>query len=222
MSDTKQYFDEQEKPTKGLPDLKRNIQLDLKVWQALKQLKGNNETFNDVILRLMNKRTKELSSSSMGAIKYERKTQFINARLRFNAGNIGVEFEYNDVKGVQDNFTLDIKIRRVFVEKLTYNPSEFFGVMNKQFHHNPLYLNLYLKCVEFVLSKEFRVTSAMYSDPDFEDITHWRKIYYDYALSEDSFIEDIQTPLELSVKDKPSAKTVSEIKKSPSDKYGKL
>lgn len=133
----------------------------------------------------------------------------------YNQKGIGIEFEYNDVKSQQADFTLDIKINKIFFGKKIFNPSVFFGVDSAHKHLNKAYLNLYFKCVALALEKEFRVADLsflkpMISDGDFEDISKWRKIYYDYNLSEDSFIRDIEGPLRLSEEEKVS----EEIKES--------
>lgn len=51
---------------------------------------------------------------------------------------------------------------------------------------------------------------------DFENIARWRKVYYDYSLSEDSFISDIEEPLRLSEEEKPNKKIKEAMEKSPS------
>lgn len=73
-----------------------------------------------------------------------------------------------------------------------------------------------MQCVAFALGKEFRIFFE--SSSEFEDITVWRKIYYDYSLSEDSFIEDIEEPLRLSEEEKITEKIKKQRNNSPAGK----
>lgn len=201
-----------------LPSRQKTMKIDIRVWSALKNMKAENETFNDVIKKLLNERTISANQGQISLIKYSRKPMFltIGYATRFGLENIGVEFEYNDVKGQQTNFTLDLKINKIFFGKKIFNPSVFFGVDSAHKHLNKVYLNLYLKCAAIALEKEFRVSKGMYSDKDFEDISKWRKIYYDYNLSEDSFIRDIEDPLRLSEEEKPNKEIAESINSSVS------
>lgn len=203
---------------KELPSRQKTIKIDIRVWVTLKNMKAENETFNDVIKKLLNERTVSANQGQMSLIKYSRKPMFltIGYATRFGLENIGVEFEYNDVKGQQTNFTLDLKINKIFFGKKIFNPSIFFGVDSTHKHLNQVYLNIYFKCLALALEKEFRVSKGMYSDKDFEDISKWRKIYYDYNLSEDSFIRDIEDPLRLSEEEKPNKEITESINSSVS------
>ncbi|MEK6943713.1 MAG: hypothetical protein AABX00_06640 [Nanoarchaeota archaeon] len=200
--------------SKELTSAKRNIKLELRTWNSLRNLKKFNETFNDVILSLLKERTVSVGGENLKAIKYSRKTVFLETEYGYTP--IGAEFEYNDVKEEHSNFNLDLKIKKIFYGKKVMNPSEFFGVDNlrKSFHH--IYLNIYLKCLALALEKEFKVRTRMIFDKDFENIARWRKIYYDHSLSEDSFINDIEEPLRLS-EERPDQKIIDSIKKSPSN-----
>lgn len=213
---------EEKKPLRELVSPKRNIKLDLRTWNALKNLKKANETFNDVVLYLLKERTASVETNNMKAIKYHRKVMFIETSYRSKPA--GIEFEYNDVKGEQAEFTLDLKLKKIFFGKKAMNPSVFFGVDSPRKHFHPIYLNLYLKCVVLALEKEFRVSTQnissrtrMIFDKDFENIARWRKIYYDYSLSEDSFISDIEEPLRLSEEEKADKTVMDSIKNSPSN-----
>lgn len=192
---------------------KRNIKVDLRTWNSLKNLKKPNETFNDVVLDLLKERTQSVEGKNVKAIKYNRKTRFLETYYKHKT--LGVEFEYNDSKGEQADFCLDLKIRKVFFGKKIINPSVFFGVDSARKHFNPVYLNIYLQCVSLVLAREFRVDTRMHHFGDFENIVCWRKVYYDYSLSEDSFISDIEEPLRLSEEEKPNKKIKEAMEKSP-------
>tara|TARA_Y100000310_G_scaffold300339_1_gene335953 strand:+ start:2201 stop:2845 length:645 start_codon:yes stop_codon:yes gene_type:complete len=204
--------------TKEIPTNTKTLKVEARIWNTLKNLKKENETFNDVIKELLNERTKAAGNKNIKAIKYHRKIAFIKASYQYNLttnSTIGLEFEYNDVKTQQTDFTLDLKIKKVFFGKKIYNSSLFFGVPAYQKHLSPVYLNLYLQCLAFALTKEFRVSFETSSFLGFEDITRWRKVYYDYGLSEDSFIEDIEEPLRLSGEEKLTEKKEKQIKNSP-------
>ncbi len=199
---------------KQLHSNQKTIKIDTRVWVALRSMKKENETFNDIIKGLINQRTVSSEKGQISLINYSRKSSFVE--VGYNYKNIGIEFEYNDVKTQQMNFTLDIKINKIFFGKQRFNPSIFFGVDSMHKHLNKVYLNLYLKCISLALEKEFRASNRMYSDKDFEDISRWRKLYYDYNLSEDSFIRDIEDSLKLSEEEKPDEKIKQSIKKSVS------
>lgn len=206
---------------KPLPAYTKTIKVDVRVWTSLKNLKKENETFSDVIKDLLNERTKSIGDDKVKAIKYSRKVYFFKVDSEF--GSVGIEFEYNDVKSQQQDFTLDLKVRKIFVGKIVYNPSVFFGLDSQHKHLSPFYLNLYLKFVALALEKEFRVHIGMYSDRDFEDIAKWRKMYYDYTLSEESFINDIEEPLRLSEEEDLSKKDKDSINDSVSASiWGKI
>ncbi|MGV8162423.1 MAG: hypothetical protein ACP5N2_03785 [Candidatus Nanoarchaeia archaeon] len=219
---------------KELKTYKRNIKVDLPVWNALNNLKGKNETFNEVIQGLLQQKTKTLGGENIQLTKYHRKVLFIKTdyqhrytkplsdinknisiELPKSANeSIGIEFEYNDIKSNSADFTLDIRMKKVFFKKQILNPSEFFGLDYAHKHLYHAYLNLYLRCVALVLEKEFRASHRMFSNKDFEDIASWRKLYYDYSLSEESFITDIQEPLRLSEQDPSRNKYLKDIEKS--------
>ena len=162
----------------------------------MKSLRKENETFDEVIKSLLDERTKSAGNDNLQAIKYSRKVLFLNTDYAYKS--VGVEFEYNDVKSQKHDFTLDLKIKKVFYGKRTINPSIFFGLDSQHKHLSPAYLNIYLKCVALALEKEFRAHMEMISDRDFENIVDWKKVYYDYNLSEESFISDVEDPLNLS------------------------
>lgn len=190
---------------------KINIQLNKSVWTSLKKLKKPNETFNDVILKLLQKRSKELSNSTIGAIEYGRRTGFTKLL------NLGIQYEYNDIKTIT-NFTLDLKIKKIYYGKKTYNPTEFFGVNSNFFYINKAYLFIYFLIIIKILGDELNVkfNNKIEDLEELESLLPWRQVYYDYGLSEESFTEDIEKPLQMS-EDKESIKHYQkDINKSPS------
>jgi len=62
----------------------------------------------------------------------------------------------------------------------------------------------------------------MMDNKDFENIAKWRKLYYDYSLSEESFISDVEEPLRLSEEEKISPSIRERIKNSPSNSIWKI
>jgi len=76
---------------------------------------------------------------------------------RFTGYHTGVDVEYNDIKSEQADFTLDLRIKKIFFGKKITNPSIFFGVDHSRKHFNQIYLNIYLKCVALALIKEFKI-----------------------------------------------------------------
>lgn len=184
------------------PTRMKLIKVDIRTWDELKHLKQSNETFNDVINRLIEKRTKSLGNKDIQAIKYQRKSIFFTS---YSLGTeIGYQFEYNDVKGEQSDFALDIKLKKIFYGKKILNPSEFFGVDNAHKHYSKYFLIAYLKAAALILEKEFKAKFeyTYFNDENYENIALWRKFYYEYNLSEESFISDIQEPLRLSEDEK--------------------
>lgn len=200
-------------PAKELPSHIKTIKVDVKTWNTLKNLKKENETFEEVIKDLLNERTREMGNQNFDLIKYKRKTRFLETEYQIKY--IGAEFEYNDVKGQQSNFILDLKIKKIFYGKRTFNPSFFFGVDSQKKHLSPIYLNLYLKCIALALEKEFGISSrSFFYATAFQEIALWRKIYYDYNLSEESFVNDIEEPCRLSEEEKPTPEEKKNIEKS--------
>ncbi|MBU90085.1 hypothetical protein CMO94_00975 [Candidatus Woesearchaeota archaeon] len=207
MVENQHTVKEPTKVVEELPSRIKTIKVDIRAWDSLKQLKKEYETFNDVIKELLNERTKSIGDDNVKAIKYERKTTFFNTEYKgplFKRHSIGVEFEYNDVKNQKLDFSLNVKIKKVFYGKRIFNPSIFFGVDGTHKHYNKVFMNLYLKAVGLALDREFRIHSGMISDKDYGDIARWKKIYYDYNLSEESFKHDVEAPLRLSEEEKPT------------------
>jgi hypothetical protein len=192
----------------------------MKTWNTLNNLKKTNETFNDVILYLLKERTQSAEKGNLKALKYQRKTLFLETTYKDKP--VSVEFEYNDVKEEQTNFTLDLTFRKVFLGRRIFNPSEFFGVNKQHKHLHPAYLGIYFRCVSVALCKEFKTLDPMVRDDDFENIARWRKFYYDHSLSEESFINDVEEPLRLSEEEKISLSIKEKIKSSPSNSIWKI
>lgn len=205
-------------PIRELPSLKRNVKLDIKTWNALRNLKKANETFNEVILTLLKQRTQAIGGDNLKAIKYHRKVLFLE--IEYASKSIGIECEYNDVKNEPANFTLDLQIRKIFYGRRIINPSVFFGVDNSRKHFNQVFLSLYLICVSRALTREFRIPVS--HNYDWGNILFWRKLYHGHSLSEDSFISDIEEPLRLSEEEKMNDKIKESIRKSPSNSIWKL
>ena len=78
-------------------------------------LEGKSQYLNDVILFLLKERTTSVEKGNLKAIKYNRITMFMETEHKYNS--VGVEFEYNDIKGQQTEFTLDLKFKKVFYGK---------------------------------------------------------------------------------------------------------
>ncbi len=201
---------------KELPAHIKTIKIDVKTWNTLRNLKKENETFEEVIKGLLNERTMSAGNNNLELIRYKRKKQFIETDYEYK--KIGAEFEFNDIKSNQNSFVLGLKINKIFYGKKIYNPSIFFGLESQHKHMSSTYLNLYLKCVGLVLEKEFRVNLKMYFDKDFENIARWKKIYYDYDLSEESFMNDIEEPLKLSEEESIETSKIINMKQSESYK----
>lgn len=226
-------MDENENKEEQIKKIKQDIKtikVEPFVWTSLKSLKKENETFNDVIWNLMKESTKEIGNENVKLIKFGRKTLFFETNFSYKrqikvmlkneqayiTEQIGIEVEYNDVKSQQSTFTLDLKIKKIYLKRISVNPSIFFGIDEKHKHLSSKYLKIYLESVFNVLKKEFGVSTEF--SYELENITHWRKRYYNYSLSEESFIEDIENPLNLSVTESPNDEQKNNLLNSPSEK----
>jgi len=218
MVENQNSIKEPSKVVEELPSRTTTIKISMRVWDSLKRLKKENETFDDVIKEFLKERTKSIGDDNVKAIQYSRKVVFFNTEYRLSVlkktNSIGVELEYNDVKNQKSDFILDVKIKKIFYGKRILNPSVFFGVDDAHKHYSSIFLNLYLKAVGLALDKEFRVVLGMYDNDDYEGIAKWRKIYYDYNLSVGSFKRDIEEPLRLSEEEKPTAEWLKRMLKS--------
>lgn len=203
-----------ENKPKAFPERMKTIKVDVRTWDSLKSEKEENDTFNDVIRGLLMKRTKSIGDKNVKAIKYERKIGFYDF-LNYDGEIIGFEFEYNDVKSNKSDFILDLKIKKVFLKKRVLNPSEFFGVDSAHKHYSNFFLLIYLNAIAFALDKEFGTGRYINSrNESCMNIANWRRLYYDYSLSEESFKEDIEEPLRLSEEEKVSASWEKRIEAS--------
>ncbi|MAF35639.1 hypothetical protein CL622_00795 [archaeon] len=192
-----------------LPKRIKTIKVEARTWDSLKGLKKENETFDDVIKFLLLERSQAIGNKNIKAIKYHRNTLFFTS-YDFRGEKTGYEIEYNDIKSNKEDFVLDVKINKVFHGKKALSPSEFFGVDNVHKHYSNAFLLIYLKSLILVLEKELRVASPVSTTrssqiKDFENIALWKQTYYEYRLSEESFKEDIESPLALSEKERPSS-----------------
>lgn len=189
----------------------KTIKVSARVWSALKGLKKANETFDDVIMGLLNKKTQTVGNENIKAISFKRKIDFFSLSLP-EKGELGIEFEYNDAKSNKNDFILDVKIKKVFAGRRSFNPSEFFGVDNAHKHFSEPFIVVYLKSVVVALKKEFRIE---FTDLErIDQIARWRRFYYEYSLSEESFKEDIEEPLRLSAEEKITPEWEDKMKKS--------
>lgn len=202
-----------------LPTRMKTMKVEIRTWDSLKSRKKENETFNDVIKELLNERTVSIGNDNVKAIKYKRKICFFTTiynRTIVDFDSIAFEFEYNDIKGNKSDFMLDVKIRTVFFRKKRYNPSVFFGTDNVHKHYSGFFLYSYLKAVALALRNEFKIQFIrdMGEYEGYDNIAKWRQLYYDYNLSEESFINDIEDPLRLSEEEKPPKAWQINIKNS--------
>ncbi len=215
--------------TATLQPIIKTIKIDVRVWDSLKSLKKENETFNDVIKELLQQRTKALGNDNIKAIKYKREIIFFTTVIF--GQEVGVEAEYNEVKGHKNDFVLDLKIKKIFYGKRQFNPSEFFGVDNAHKHYSELYLDVYLIAVSLVIKREFRIGSLtgyavvrddIYYEGDdiyyYKSLTRWKHLYSQYGLSQESFNYDIEDPLRLSDEDKPTKDWEIKINESTANK----
>ena len=207
-----------EKKVHELPSRTKTIKVEVRTWDSLKRLKNENETFNDAIKDLLMERTKSAGNENIKAIQYQRRTAFFTSW--YKEKEIGFEFEYNDAKGNKSDFVLDVKIKKVFFNKRVLNPSEFFGVDNTHKHYSNMFIVLYLQAVALALRKEFRSGFLPYriDEKEYGNIAVWRKFYYDYDLSDESFKQDVEEPLRLNETEKPSKVWQERINKSVVEK----
>jgi len=202
-----------------IPQRIKTLRVEVRTWETLKSMKKENETFDDVLKTLLKERTVSVGDENMKIIRYGRKIAFLGSTETFlshdrtmeHYEDIGYEFEYNDIKDNKLDFVLDLKIKKVFFRKRAINPSEFFGVDNVHKHYSSQFLKAYLKAVCMALRKELRIDTRF---GNLENLTQWKKLYYDYNLSEESFIQDIEEPLRLSEEEKPSKEWSESIKDS--------
>jgi hypothetical protein len=87
-------------------------------------------------------------------------------------------------------------------------------VDNTHKHFSYFFLLIYLKAVALALKKEFRATFSASENSDYLNVARWRRLYYDYDLSNGSFVSDIENPLRLSEEEKPSETWQDSINKS--------
>jgi len=210
--------------TATLQPIIKTIKIDARVWDSLKSLKKENETFNDVVKELLQQRTKALGNENIKAIKYKREILFFTTVIF--GQEIGIESEYNDVKGHKTDFVLDLRIKKIFYGKKQFNPSEFFGADNAHKHYSEIFLEVYLVAVSLAIKREFRTGSltdyTIVRDniyyKDYKSLTVWKQLYYQYGLSEESFNYDIEDPLRLSDEDKPAKDWEIKINESTANK----
>ena len=83
-----------------------------------------------------------------------------------------------------------------------------------------MFIVLYLQAVALALRKEFRSGFLPYriDEKEYGNIAVWRKFYYDYDLSDESFKQDVEEPLRLNETEKPSKVWQERINKSVVEK----
>ncbi len=185
----------------------KTLKVDILTWDSLKSLKRENETFNDVIKSLLDQRTKAIGNDNINAIKYQRKTGYLTVAY---SEEIGVEYEYNDVKGNKEDFILDVTLKKVFFRKKIYSPSQFFGVDNAHKHFSLFFIDIYFHALELALMKEFKIN--VLHQP--ANIVYWKQLYNDYRLSGESFTYDVEDLLKLNIDEKPSKEWNDKMKNS--------
>jgi predicted CopG family antitoxin len=198
----------------------KTIKISTRTWSDLKAIKKEGEAFEDVIKNLLGKRTQVLGDDNIKAIKYNRNLAFVNSLIK--GMDVGYEFEYNDPKSNKGDFVLDLKIRKIFYGMRSLSPTQFFGVDNVHKHYSEEFLRIYLECIIVALQKEFRISgqTAAILRSRCMNLPVWRKVYYDYNLSDESFNNDIEESLSLSEEEKPSPDWQKKIKSSLISKLG--
>lgn len=180
----------------------------------LAEIGNKDETFEDVIWRLIRRaepeRSGEIVTSKSSAIQYKRKKEFVElimdvvdsyeivsdkeTRSIMKSKKVGVEYEYNIPPKKEGEWELDIKILKVYYGEKTRNPSEFFGVDNEHKHLSNEFIQIYFKILAEIFIKEFGITKLKYLF-DHLSILEWRKVYYENKLSQESFINDVEDVL---------------------------
>ena len=169
---------------------KTTIKVEYDTWNALRNLKQKDETFDDVIRGLLGKRTTFVVINNVKVIKYDRKVGLVEISKK---EELVIEYSYNDIKNVRLDFVIDLKINIVCRGKKVWNPSIYFGVESANKHQSKLYIEMYLKCVLNVLKEEFGVKVKSFN---YVDTMQWKKMFDDYKLSTESFKVDVETLLE--------------------------
>lgn len=203
----------------------KTIKVNVRTWDSLKRLKSENETFDEVIKDLLGQRTKSIGNNNLKGINYQRKTKFQTIDILVE--DCAIEYEYNDIKSNKDDFVVDLKIKKIFYGKKIFSPSEFFGVDNLHRHYSKQFLLFYLLVLVKIIHNEFNANIGAIQNYESNktmtlsnllNISFWRKLYYDYNLSEDSFNQDIAEPLRLSEDEKISGEYTKKINNSISHK----
>ncbi|MBI2547995.1 hypothetical protein HYW21_01460 [Candidatus Woesearchaeota archaeon] len=195
------------------PRRMKTIKVESRVWDTLRHLKGENDSFNDVIRELLQERSQSVGDSNLKAIQYKRKVGFFTLAY---GESIAFEYEYNDVKSNKEDFILDLKIKKIFFRKQVLSPSTFFGVDNIHKHYSRFFMEVYIGALSLALYREFRIKVLHELS-----IGYYRQLYYDGNLSEESFHADIEEPLRLSEVEIPPEAWKQRIQKSLAAKFQK-
>lgn len=222
---------------------KTTIKLSIDVRDKLAEIGNKDETFEDVIKRLIRRaeseRSGEITTSKTSMIQYKRKKEFVEIMVGFlneklkalphnsirkhaklTPGDIiyestGIEYEYNTPSKKEGEWELDIKILKIYYKQKSYNPSEFFGVSNDKLFFSDEFINTYFRILSEIFIKEFGITKLKnFSGEQRLKILEWRKIYYENKLSEESFINDVEDILRNFADRKIDSKTKKQIEGS--------
>jgi len=185
---------------------KTTIKVSNELRDKLAEIGNKDETFEDVINRLIRRaqaeRSGEIVTSKSSVIQYKRKKEFIELtidiaqEIDFLPENVGIEYEFNIPPKKEGEWELDIKILKVYYKQKTYNPSEFFGADNERKFLSDKFIETYFKILSEIFIKEFGITKLKnFTDAQRLKILDWRKIYYENKLSEESFINDVEDVL---------------------------
>lgn len=219
----------------GLTDTpnKTTIKVSQELRSKLAEIGNKDETFEDVIKRLIRRaepeRSGEIVTSKSSVIQYKRRKEFIEliTQIENKEGNtlpqeppppplpVGIEYEYNTPSKKEGEWELDIEILKVYYEQKVYNPSEFFGVDNEHKYLSDEFIKIYFEILTEIFIKEFGITQlrsfSLYQELS---ILKWRKIYYENKLSEESFINDVEDVLRNFSERKIDSKTRKQLKSS--------
>ncbi len=183
---------------------KTTIKVSNSLRDKLAEIGNKDETFEDVIWRLIRRaepeRSGEVVTSKSSVIQYKREKDFIEVSVWIQSlkkyEKVGIEYEYNNPPKRGGDWELDIKIIKLYYNQKVYNPSEFFGVDNEHKHLSEEFICAYFSILADIFIKNFGITKLKkFSDEEKISIVAWRKIYYENKISEESFINDVEDVL---------------------------
>jgi len=183
---------------------KTTIKVSNNLRGKLAEIGNKDETFEDVIWRLIRRaepeRSGEITTGKSSVIQYKRRKEFAELKGWIQSSNgykqVGIEYEYNVPPKKEGEWELDIKIVKVYYNHKTYNPSEFFGIGYEHKHFSKEFIYAYFNVLAEILIKDFGITKLKnISDDQKLSIVEWRKVYYENKLSQESFINDVEDVL---------------------------